>query len=128
MPKRRTRGGKKTRRKGGLNIATAMGCKEGQVLASGSRCPLTSRISARYMTTGQCCINKSSGSSFFGGKRKKRRGGTRKKRRKFKKGKKSKTHKGKDFETRKTSKNYNSKRWKRMTGKRTRRAPLFPWA
>ena len=66
--------------------------------------------------------------SQLGGKRKKRRGGTRKRRRRFKKGTKSKTHKGKDFETRKTSKYYNSKRWKRMTGRRTRRAPLFPWA
>jgi len=67
--------------------------------------------------------------SQLGGKRKKRRSsGTRKRRRRFKKGTKSKTHRGKDFETRKTSKNYNSKRWKRMTGRRTRRAPLFPWA
>ena len=66
--------------------------------------------------------------SQLGGKRKKRRGGTRKRRRRFKKGTKSKTHRGKDFETRKTSKYYNSKRWKRMTGRRTRRAPLFPWA
>jgi len=63
-----------------------------------------------------------------GGKRKKRRGGTRKRRRKFRKGTKSKTHRGKDFETRKSSKYYNSKRWKRMSGRRTRRAPLFPWA
>ena len=76
---RKTRVRKKSRRKGG-NIATAMGCKEGQVLASGSRCPLTSRISARYMATGQCCINESSDSSFFGGKRKKRRRATRKRR------------------------------------------------
>ena len=53
-------------------------------------------------------------------------GGKRKKK-KFRKGSKSKTHRGKDFETRKTSKNYNSKRWKRMTGRRTMRAPLFPF-
>ena len=119
--RKKRRGGRKSRRKGG-NIATAMGCKTGQVLASGSRCPLTSRFTPRYMVSGQCCINQG------GGKRKKRRGGTRKKRRKFRKGTKSKTHRGKDFETRKTSKNYNSKRWKRMTGRRTRRAPLFPWA
>ena len=52
----------------------------------------------------------------------------RRKTRRFRKGTKSKTHRGKDFETRKTSKNYNRKRWKRMTGRRTRRAPLFPWA
>ena len=56
--------------------------------------------------------------SIVGGKRKKK---------KFRKGSKSKTHRGKDFETRKTSKNYNSKRWKRMTGRRTIRAPLFPF-
>ena len=127
MPKRRTRGGKKSRRKGG-NFATTMGCKEGQVLASFARCPLTSRISARYMTTGKCCIDKSSGSYFFGGKIKKRRRATRKRRKKFKKGTKSKTHKGKDFETRKTSKYYNSKRMKRRTGRRRRLAPIFPWA
>jgi len=60
-----------------------------------------------------------------GGKRKTRH---RRRRKRFRKGTKSKTHRGKDFETRKTSKNYNSKRWKRMTGRRTRRAPLFPWA
>ncbi len=53
-------------------------------------------------------------------------GGKRKKK-KFRKGSKSKTHRGKDFETRKTSKNYNSKRWKRITGRRTLRAPLFPF-
>ena len=41
--------------------------------------------------------------------------------------KSSSATKGKDFETRKTSKNYNSKRWKRMTGRRTRKAPLFPF-
>ena len=46
---------------------------------------------------------------------------------KFRKGSKSKTHRGKNFETRKTSKNYNSKLWKRMTGRRTIRAPLFPF-
>ena len=122
MPKRKTRGGKKTRRKGGLNIATAMGCKEGQVLASGSRCGFFRGLNPRYMMTGQCCNNQG------GGKKKKRRGRSRKRRKKFRKGTKSKTHRGKDFETRKTSKNYNSKRWKRMTGRRTRRAPLFPWA
>lgn len=60
-----------------------------------------------------------------GGKRKTHH---RRRRKRFRKGTKSKTHRGKDFETRKTSKNYNSKRWKRMTGRRTRRAPLFPWA
>jgi len=54
------------------------------------------------------------------------RGGRRKKK-KFRKGSKSKTHRGKDFETRKTSKNYSSKRWKRLTGRRTMRAPLFPF-
>ena len=66
-----------------------------------------------------------------GGKRRKRRKTKRKRKRKrtkkFKKGSRSKTHRGKDFETRKTSKNYNSKRWKRMTGRRTRKAPLFPF-
>ena len=46
---------------------------------------------------------------------------------KFRKGSKSKTHRGKNFETRKTSKKYNSKLWKRMTGRRTIRAPLFPF-
>ena len=122
MPKRKTRGGKKTHRKGGLNFATAMGCKEGQVLASGSRCGFFRGLNPRYMMTGQCCNNQG------GGKKKKRRGGTRKKRRKFRKGTKSKTHKGKDFETRKTSKYYNSKRMKRRTGKRRRLAPIFPWA
>jgi len=60
-----------------------------------------------------------------GGKRKRH---LRRKTRRFRKGTKSKTHRGKDFETRKSSKYYNSKRWKRMTGRRTRRAPLFPWA
>jgi len=67
-----------------------------------------------------------------GGRRRKRRKTKRKRKRKrtkkFRKGSRSKTHRGKDFETRKTSKNYNSKRWKRMTGRRTRKAPLFPWA
>jgi len=63
-----------------------------------------------------------------GGRKKRKRRVTRGKRRTFKKGTKSKTHRGKDFETRKTSKNYNSKRWKRLIGRRTRRAPLFPWA
>jgi len=69
-----------------------------------------------------------------GGRRRKRRKTKRKRKRKrkrtkkFRKGSKSKTHRGKDFETRKTSKNYNSKRWKRMTGRRTGRAPLFPFA
>jgi len=48
-------------------------------------------------------------------------------RRNTRKGSKSKTHTGKNFETRKTSKKYNSKRWKRMTGRRTIRAPLFPF-
>ena len=66
-----------------------------------------------------------------GGRRRKRRKTKRKRKRKrtkkFRKGSRSKTHRGKDFETRKTSKNYNSKRWKRMTGRRTRRAPLFPF-
>ena len=66
-----------------------------------------------------------------GGRRRKRRKPKRKRKRKrtkkFRKGSKSKTHKGKNFETRKTSKNYNSKRWKRMTGRRTRKAPLFPF-
>ena len=56
--------------------------------------------------------------AFVGGKRKKK---------KFRKGSKSKTHRGKDFETRKRSKYYNSKRWKRLTGRRTMRAPLFPF-
>ena len=56
-----------------------------------------------------------------------RRKRKRKRTKKFRKGSKSKTHKGKNFETRKTSKNYNSKRWKRMTGRRTRKAPLFPF-
>ncbi|MBC8305855.1 MAG: hypothetical protein H8E55_60090 [Pelagibacterales bacterium] len=56
--------------------------------------------------------------SLVGGKRKKK---------KFRKGSKSKTHRGKDFETRKRSKYYNSKRWKRLTGRRTMRAPLFPF-
>ena len=69
-----------------------------------------------------------------GGRRKKTRKGRRKKtkkrrkKKKFRKGSKSKTHRGKDFETRKSSKNYNRKRWKRITGRRTRRAPLFPFA
>jgi len=49
----------------------------------------------------------------------------RKRTKKFRKGSKSKTHRGKNFETRKTSKNYSSKRWKRMTGRRTRKSPLF---
>jgi hypothetical protein len=66
-----------------------------------------------------------------GGRRRKRRKTKRKRKRKrtkkFRKGSKSKTHRGKDFETRKTSKNYNSKRWKRMTGRRTRKSPLFPF-
>lgn len=66
-----------------------------------------------------------------GGRRRKRRKTKRKRKRKrtkkFRKGSRSKTHRGKDFETRKTSKNYNSKRWKRMTGRRTRKAPLFPF-
>jgi len=56
--------------------------------------------------------------SFVGGRRKTK---------KFRKGSKSKTHRGKNFETRKTSKKYNSKRWKRLTGRRTMRAPLFPF-
>lgn len=66
-----------------------------------------------------------------GGRRRKRRKTKRKRKRKrtkkFRKGSRSKTHRGKNFETRKTSKNYNSKRWKRITGRRTRRAPLFPF-
>ena len=62
-----------------------------------------------------------------GGRRRKRRRIKRKRTKKFRKGSKSKTHRGKDFETRKTSKNYNSKRWKRITGRRTLRAPLFPF-
>jgi hypothetical protein len=66
------------------------------------------------------------GSKKTGGGRKKRK--HRVTRRTFRKGTKSKTHRGKDFETRKRSKYYNSKRWKRMTGRRTRKAPLFPWA
>ena len=62
-----------------------------------------------------------------GGRRRKRRRTKRKRTKKFRKGSKSKTHRGKNFETRKTSKNYNSKRWKRMTGRRTRKSPLFPF-
>ena len=67
-----------------------------------------------------------------GRRRKRRRRRTKRKRKrkrtkKFRKGSRSKTHRGKNFETRKTSKNYNSKRWKRMTGRRTRKAPLFPF-
>ena len=62
-----------------------------------------------------------------GGRRRKRKKTKRKRTKKFRKGSKSKTHRGKNFETRKTSKNYSSKRWKRMTGRRTRRAPLFPF-
>jgi len=62
-----------------------------------------------------------------GGRRRKRRKRKRKRTKKFRKGSKSKTHRGKNFETRKTSKNYNSKRWKRMTGRRTRKSPLFPF-
>ena len=62
-----------------------------------------------------------------GGRRRKRKKTKRKRIKKFRKGSKSKTRRGKNFETRKTSKNYSSKRWKRMTGRRTRRAPLFPF-
>jgi hypothetical protein len=62
-----------------------------------------------------------------GGRRRKRRRTKRKRTKKFRKGSKSTTHRGKNFETRKTSKNYNSKRWKRMTGRRTRKSPLFPF-
>ena len=62
-----------------------------------------------------------------GGRRRKRRKRKRKRTKKFRKGSRSKTHRGKNFETRKTSKNYNSKRWKRMTGRRTRKSPLFPF-
>ena len=58
---RRKRGAKKSRRKGGLNFATAMGCKEGQVLASGSRCGFFRGLNPRYMMTGQCCNNQGGG-------------------------------------------------------------------
>jgi len=71
-------------------------------------------------------LSKSLGRSSIATVAKALTGGKRKKK-KFRKGSKSKTHRGKDFETRKTSKNYNSKRWKRMTGRRTMRAPLFPF-
>ena len=47
--------------------------------------------------------------------------------RKFYKGKKSKTHKGKDFTTRKRSKRYSEKRFKKLFGKKTVRAPVFPY-
>ena len=83
---------------------------------------------------GRCLRDRITGLCRRGGARKKsrrrkRRRKTKRKRKskRFKKGTKSKTHKGKDFETRKTSKNYNSKRWKRITGRRTRRAPIFPF-
>lgn len=48
---------------------------------------------------------------------------------KFHKGDKSKTRKGhKDFETWKGSKMYNEKRFKKMFGRKTVRAPFFPFA
>ena len=48
-------------------------------------------------------------------------------RKKFYKGKKSKTHTGLDFTTRKKSKLYNEKRFKKLLGRKTVRAPLFPY-
>ena len=48
---------------------------------------------------------------------------------KFCKGKRSKTMKGRlDFTTKKKSKRYNEKRFKRLFGRKTMRAPIFPWA
>ena len=121
----RTRGGRRgKRRKGGLNLS---GCGEGKVR---TRYGCGMRWNANpFSNPLGCCREAGAMPSFWGGRRKKtrRKLKRKRKRRKFKKGTKSKTHKGKDFETRKTSKNYNSKRWKRMTGRRTRKAPLFPF-
>ena len=100
-----------------------MGCKTGQVLASGSRCPLTSRFYPKIYGEWTMLYQ-----SRWGKKKKKTWWYTKKNVENLEKARNQKHIAVKDFETRKTSKNYNSKRWKRMTGRRTRRAPLFPWA
>ena len=120
---RKTRKGRKKKRKGGLNLS---GCGEGKVRTKHG-CGLLWNANPLQNPLG-CCRDVGAMPSFLGGRRKKtKRKKTKRKKKKFRKGSKSKTHKGKDFETRKTSKNYSSKRWKRITGRRTRRAPLFPF-
>jgi hypothetical protein len=91
--------------------------QHGGLMTRGGKTSLTHSNTTQYVHKSR---HKSlaSASSLVGGKRKKK---------KFRKGSKSKTHRGKDFETRKRSKYYNSKRWKRLTGRRTMRAPLFPF-
>jgi len=115
--KTRKGGRKKTKKKGGLNLS---GCGEGKIRTRYG-CGILWNANPIKNPLG-CCRKEVAMSSFFGGRKKKT------KKKKFRKGSKSKTHRGKNFETRKTSKNYNSKRWKRMTGRRTRKAPLFPFA
>jgi len=147
----RARGGRRRkRRKGGLNLS---GCGEGKVRTRHG-CGIRWNANPLSNPLG-CCREAGAMPSFWGGRRKKTRKGRRKRRkssqrgglvtrshpaprsdtthytkggrRNTRKGSKSKTHRGKNFETRKTSKKYNSKRWKRMTGRRTIRAPLFPF-
>ena len=76
-----------------------------------------------------CCREAGAMPSFWGGRRKKRveNSNASEKEENLKREQNQKHTKVKNFETRKTSKNYNSKRWKRMTGRRTRKAPLFPF-
>ena len=120
----RARGGRRRkRRKGGLNLS---GCGEGKVRTRYG-CGMRWAVNPLSNPFG-CCKEVGAMPSFWGGRRKKtRRKRKRKRTKKFRKGSRSKTHRGKNFETRKTSKNYNSKRWKRMTGRRVRKAPLFPF-
>jgi len=117
------RGGRRRkRRKGGLNLN---GCEEGKVR---TRYGCGMRWNANpFSNPLGCCREAGAMPSFWGGRKKTRRKRKRKRTKKFRKGSRSKTHRGKNFETRKTSKNYSSKRWKRITGRRTRRAPLFPF-
>jgi len=64
----------------------------------------------------------------MGGKRKNKKTKAKRGKKKFKKGTKSKTRKGhKDFETSKKSKRYSRKHFKKLFGRKTMRAPDFPF-